>query len=110
FITKWGVRGSSDGQFDSPRGIAIDSSDNIYVADFGNHRIQKFNSLSGFITKLGIEDGGDGQLQKFNSTGSFITKRGSRDNNDGQFNWLMGIVVDSSDNVYVADSLYYEMG
>jgi sugar lactone lactonase YvrE len=47
FITKWGSYGSGDGEFDSGSGtrlaIAIDSSGNVYVADPGNSRIQKFS-------------------------------------------------------------------
>jgi DNA-binding beta-propeller fold protein YncE len=42
FITKWGFYGTSDGQFDRPEGIAIDSSGNVYVADYWSHRIQVF--------------------------------------------------------------------
>ena len=48
FITKWGSMDNNPlergyvGQFDSPSGIAIDSSDNVYVADTGNQRIQVF--------------------------------------------------------------------
>ena len=37
----------------SPHGIAIDSSGNVYVADYGNNRIQKFTSNGNFITKWG---------------------------------------------------------
>ena len=37
-----GTAGSGDGQFSSPRNIALDSSGNIYVADSSNHRVQKF--------------------------------------------------------------------
>jgi hypothetical protein len=42
FITRWGSGGSGDGQFDSPQEIAVDSRGNVYVADSGNHRIQRF--------------------------------------------------------------------
>ena len=34
-----GASGSSDGQFSSPRGIAIDTLGRTYVTDFGNNRI-----------------------------------------------------------------------
>jgi hypothetical protein len=33
---------NADGQFDSPHGIAIDSSNNVCVSDTYNHRIQVF--------------------------------------------------------------------
>ena len=43
FITKWGSLGTGDGQFDSPYGIAVDSSTgNVFVADTFNNRIQVF--------------------------------------------------------------------
>ncbi|MFC2169968.1 PKD domain-containing protein [Acidobacteriota bacterium] len=38
----WGTDGSGDGQFDGPRGIAVDSDGYVYVADMWNDRIQKF--------------------------------------------------------------------
>ena len=37
-----GSSGTGNGQFMSPSGIAVDSSNNVYVADAGNNRIQKF--------------------------------------------------------------------
>ena len=50
----WGSpSGTGDGQLDKPRDIAIDSSDNVYVTDPGNHRVQKFTSSGGFITTFG---------------------------------------------------------
>jgi DNA-binding beta-propeller fold protein YncE len=41
-----GTYGYADGagpaaQFRSPRGVAVDSAVNVYVADSGNHRIRK---------------------------------------------------------------------
>ena len=37
--------GSNNNQFSSPRGIHVDSSGNIYVADQSNHRVMKWASL-----------------------------------------------------------------
>jgi tripartite motif-containing protein 71 len=42
FITKWGSKGEGDGQFHIPEAVNVDSSDNVYVADSSNNRIQKF--------------------------------------------------------------------
>ena len=52
-ILMFGTNGSDDGQFDRPRGIAVDSSGDIYVADTENHRIQKFDS-NGRCTECGF--------------------------------------------------------
>ncbi len=41
-IKTWGSHGTDNGQFNLPLGIAVDSSGNVYVADTGNYRIQKF--------------------------------------------------------------------
>src|SRR6478672_8246490 len=80
FITKWGTNGTADGQFNDPWGVAIDSSGSVYVADYGNNRIQKFDS-----------------------NGKFITKWGTPGSDDGKFSGPAGVAVDSSGNVYVAD-------
>ena len=44
----WGTRGSGPGEFDVIQGIAIDAQDNIYVADYGNQRIQVFDTRGNF--------------------------------------------------------------
>ena len=38
----WGWAGSGLGEFNSPRGITIGPSDDVYVADEGNQRVQIF--------------------------------------------------------------------
>ena len=81
FITKWGTRGSGNGQFEFPSGIATDAAGNVYVADSGNARIQKLTS-----------------------DGAFISKWGSGGKGNGQFNLPVGIATDAAGNVYVADS------
>ncbi|KPA17125.1 hypothetical protein MHK_002659, partial [Candidatus Magnetomorum sp. HK-1] len=50
FITRWGT-GDGNGEFNSPRGIALDNEDYVYVADCNNNRIQKFRSDGEFIAK-----------------------------------------------------------
>jgi len=38
FLAHWGVQGTEPGQFDLPFGVAVDGSDNVFVADTWNHR------------------------------------------------------------------------
>ncbi|WP_168196513.1 hypothetical protein [Bdellovibrio sp. ZAP7] len=73
--------GSADGQVSSPNGMVIDSNDNVYVNDYGNFRIQKFDSSGTFVRKWGVS-GGDV-------------------NNPFEFNVMSGIAIDSNDNIYV---------
>ena len=80
FLTNWGSLGSGDGEFNTPSGVAVDGSGNVYVADRQNARIQKFDSNGGFITKWGSPGSGN-----------------------GEFSNLFGIAVDGSGNVYVTD-------
>ena len=79
-LKKWGSEGNGTGQFYLPQGIAVDSSDNVYVADIKNDRIQKFDS-----------------------DGNFITQWGSFGNGTGQFASRVHIAINLADNVYVSD-------
>lgn len=84
-------RGSSDGlstnaQFDSPYGLAIDASDNLYVADSNNHLIRKIDATANVTTFAGSSRGDT------DATG-----------NSAQFNSPQGLAIDASGNLYVAD-------
>ena len=49
FLYKFGEKGNQDGQFNSPRGMCLDGSDNLLVCDSDNNRVQQF-SLDGRFT------------------------------------------------------------
>ena len=114
--------------FNDPRGIAIDSSGYVYIADTSNNRIQKFTSDGRFVTKWGSYGYGDGQfsepysiavdrngyvyvvekgnarIQKFTLDGQFVAKWGGWGNGDGQFDNPYGIAIDRNGYVYVGDT------
>lgn len=124
--------GSGDGQVLTPRAIATDPSDNVFVAD-QNDRVQKFNSSGVFQFKFatggssagaviapsgvavdrttgdiyvsdGFPERTSGIVQKFNSSGVFQLSWGTSGSGNGQFlNGAGGVAVDSAGNVYVTD-------
>ncbi|MCX6035894.1 MAG: TIGR03663 family protein, partial [Chloroflexi bacterium] len=49
----FGVNGSSDGQFNTPHGIAIAPDGTMYVADTNNNRIQHFSADGQFLNAWG---------------------------------------------------------
>jgi sugar lactone lactonase YvrE len=86
------IIGYTDGQgettrFGHPLGITIDSVGNLYVADTGNNRIRKITPSGNVTTIAGSSRG------YVNGQGTAV-----------QFNYPYGITIDSSDNLYVADS------
>jgi sugar lactone lactonase YvrE len=69
------------GQFDSPRAVAVDARGNVYVADSGNHRVQR-------------RDAARNTWQAWGTHGAGI----------GQFDCPGGIAVDAAGTIYVADT------
>ena len=133
FVRYWGGFGTGDGQFNEPTAVAVDASGYVYVVDSDNYRVQKFTAGGVYVTQWGSFGTGNGQfqgpsgiavdgsgdvyvsdpgdpnnnptnrIQKFTSTGDYLTQWGSTGSANGQFNEPLGIAVDGSGNVYVAD-------
>ena len=59
FVKEFGSQGSEDGQFDGPLGVTFDSHDYLYIADFNNHRIQKFDREFNYMQQFGKEAAGN---------------------------------------------------
>jgi len=88
-----GVSGSQDGtgtaaQFNLPADVALDGAGNVYVSDYGNDTIRKITP-SGVVTTLAGEVAVAGNLD---GTGPVA-----------RFNNPLGITVDGSGNIFVAD-------
>lgn len=65
----FGSQGSEEGQFQSPRGIDIGPDGFVYVADAGNHRVQKFTAQGEFVAAWGqqvVSEGAAGEPPGFN--------------------------------------------
>jgi sugar lactone lactonase YvrE len=88
FAGQAGVTGATNAtgtaaSFNGPWGVAVDSSGNVYVGDWGNEIIRE-------ITPGGL-------VSTFANDSSL------------EFDQPMGVAVDSSGNVYVADEGYFEI-
>ncbi len=77
-------------QFAEPRGVAVDGSGNLYIADTENHRIRKVDAATGNISTIA----GDG-------TAGFGGDGGPAAS--AQLNQPYDVVVDGSGNLYIAD-------
>jgi DNA-binding beta-propeller fold protein YncE len=136
YLAQWGSYGSGNGEFGNgnveyPEGsIAVDSSGNfIYVIDYSNSRVEKFDSSGNYLAQWGsygsgngqfeqpygiavdssnnvyVADSGNSRVEKFDSSGNYLTQWGGYGSGNGQFNSPIGIAVDSSGNfIYVADN------
>ena len=125
-LRSFGTKGSGQGQFRHPRGVAVDGEGNILVAD--NHRIQKLTAEGQFLTAVGTKGSGPLQFNKvqdiaintsnnkvyvvdnlnhriqvLNSDLTFSNTFGKYGNSKGEFIYPRAIACDSTGNVYVAD-------
>ncbi len=89
-----GLTGSTDAsgvnaRFNFPAGLAVDASGNVFVCDSGNHTLRKITSAGVVTTVAGLA----GTSGTTNANGTAA-----------RFNSPTGITLDSSGNLYVADS------
>ncbi len=81
--------------FYQPAGVTLDSAGNIYIADISNHRIRKVTVSTGIITTY-AGSGGTGSFSGDGTAANFAT-----------LNLPYGLTLDSSGNIYIADTYNY---
>jgi sugar lactone lactonase YvrE len=108
-------------------GVATDASGNVYITDYLNNRVRKYNSAGVLQLTFGSAGTGNGQfsgpggiaidsggniwvsdsnnnrVQKFNSSGTYLLQSGSLGSGNGQFNVPSGLAIDAADNLFVVD-------
>jgi len=124
-----GRRGISDGRFQKPRAMAVDSNDLLYIVDM-TARIQVFDTQGKFIRKwstpdheigkpTGITIGNDGnvlvadthyyQLLIYSPRGELLKIiGGSKGQTPGEFGLVTDAVQDSDDNYYISEYGEYD--
>jgi streptogramin lyase len=129
FGLQFGSAGTGNGQFSHPMGTAVDSSEDVWVTDYNNNRVEKFSSTGTWLAtygKLGtsekevqfngpvgiainkinnvyVGDQNNNRIVEFNSAGGLVKVFGKAGEGAGQFKEPAGIAVDASANVWVAD-------
>jgi streptogramin lyase len=94
-----GSAGYNDGtgtaaSFNNPRGLVIDGSGNLYVADRGNNLVRKVTAAGVVTTFAG------------NRTAAWVDNTTAT---TASFNKPSGLAIDASGNIYVADALNYSI-
>ncbi len=126
FVRSWGK-----GMFVQPHHLRIDHEGNVWVADFGQHIVQKFTPEGKLLMTLGVPnekgeddkhfnmptdmvvtksgdifvtDGyGNRRIVHFTSDGNYVKTFGKAGPNPGEFVLPHAIVADSKGTLYVAD-------
>jgi len=75
----------------NPRGVTVDASGNIYIADYGNHCIRKIDASTGDITTVAG-----------NGAAGYSGDGGPAD--AANLNFPYGAAIDASGNIYIADT------
>jgi subtilisin family serine protease/streptogramin lyase len=125
FAFDFGSAGTGNGQFAETYGIAIDASGNLWVADTGNNRIQKFNAKGEYLSQFGgslqlnwptgiaidasgnlwVADTGNTRVVKYNAKGEYLAKFGTEGSGNGQFQVPLDLAIDASGNLWVTDAI-----
>ncbi len=127
FHGQFGRFGNGDGEAVWPTSVALDSNQNLYMADEWLNRITIFDKDGLYLDKWGVAGSGDGEIdrpacirfdkednmyltdsrnnrvQVFTKDGKFLAKWGGPGSGEGQFNLPWGLNFDSRGDVFVAD-------
>src|SRR5438094_213220 len=81
---------ATSASLNSPAGVALDASGNLYIADYANHRIRKLTAATGIITTVASNG-----VSGFAGDGGAATS--------ASLNTPAGVALDASGNLYIAD-------
>jgi hypothetical protein len=105
-----GTSGGLGGELNGPQGVATDAAGNVYIADVGNQRIQKFDSSGGFqrawggnVVSAGPDDTGGFEICV--AANGDTCQAGGGTGSGGEFNYPADVAADAAGNVYVSDAV-----
>lgn len=128
FLGQIGSKGKSEGQFQLPCAVTVDSTGQVYVVDFGMAHVSIFSKSGKYVSGFGgkgitvgtfnvpraialdsknriyVSDFINHRIQIFDQSGTWLYAFGTRGQEPGQFSGPSGIVYDQNkDLLYVCD-------
>jgi sugar lactone lactonase YvrE len=131
FVLEWGKQGAAEGEFNFPIGIAASVSDELFVTDFYNARVQRFSADGKFVAAfpvapfpggIALDHNGNvyvahggippskyekprerDKIAVYSPAGKLLREWGEFGTGDGQFDTPGGIAISRDRRVYVAD-------
>ena len=128
-VLSFGKEGSPVGMFKYPWGVAVNSKDEIAVADHSNHRVEIFDIEGNYLRSFGrkgnkagefkfpkgitfhengnifVADNNNARIQIFTGKGEYVGMFGEKGSLDSQLSYPRGLSVDSDGNIIVADAV-----
>jgi YD repeat-containing protein len=95
-----GIAGAGTGEFKEPKGIAVNSSGDLYVSDTGNDRLDEFTEKGEVVAILGFGVSNEKAEYEICTSGC---KAGLAGTGHGQFNEPLGLATTAANGVWVAD-------
>lgn len=113
-------------QMENPTGLALDTEDNIYIANVSTHTVSKYDHNGRCVKVVGREgsqigefdhpsglavvgervyvcDRNNSRIQVFTRDLEFLSSFGSHGNQEGQLHWPYDIVEGYGGNLYITD-------
>ncbi len=128
FVRTWGKKGDRPGDFFSPISIVVSPSDELFITDLNNSRVQKFTADGAFLAEfplpldapprksciiggMAIDTKGllylafmnQHKLVVYSQTGEVVREWGRRGTAAGEFHQPGGIVIRPDGTLFVAD-------
>jgi YD repeat-containing protein len=128
YVTEFGSKGSGDGEFNDPAGIAI-SEGELFIVDYANSRVEEMSPKGAYLGQFGSEgsgpgqfdgpaflaanpstgdlyvsDGGNARVEEFSPAGKFLTEVGWWGSGYDELRDPIGVAISSTGEVAIADS------
>ena len=127
FVKTWGGAGVAPGQFNVPHSIVADAKGTLYIADRSNQRIQVFDADGTYLreskhpgTPCGLcmcrdqkhimmAHGHAGRIMKLDLNGNALGATGGQGKGPNRYGEAHFLALDRKEDIYVADSLNWQV-